>query len=127
MDDAEDGCEAVVLLLFGIAFAAEIPKGDRRSRAFRITIGDKVLLFFTDKVGGVFDGRADEIPPQFEAGWRLRGIAACSQPWIAEQDGEERAQNLATVHLCPGDRVRVVKGPVFRIEAVDVDADIKRA
>src|SRR5690348_2352802 len=86
------------------------------------------MFFVLDELlvlqGGKLDGGPDHIPPDFEPGG-LGGtlVFRLTTTWVAEQDGIERSQDLAAVVIGPFYRVGMLEGPVFRVDAVDAEAD----
>ena len=78
------------------------------------------------QLGGVLDGRTDQPPPRLEARLAGRGERGF-QLWVAQQDGVQRLQDLGPVVIGPADRVWMVEVPVFRVGAIDDDADVETA
>lgn len=120
LDDGEAGCQAIVLFFVGFVVTEQLPERDIFGPALRVWVADEVTILVGDDVGGVFDGRADEVPPRFEAGLRRR-YGFKREPWITKQDGKEGAQDFAAVGVGPIYWISVVKGAIFRIEPIDVE------
>ena len=73
---------------------------------------------------GVLDRRPDQPPPRREPGLHL-GVALCLQRRVAEQDGEQRAEDLAPVLQRPVDGIGVLELPVLRVGSIGVEVDLQ--
>ena len=79
----------------------------------------RVMQITTTKVATacVFDGRTDQVPSGLEAGlWRSGSLTG--QPWIAQEDCIQGAQDFASALGSPINRINVIEGSVFRVSAV---------
>ena len=113
----------LALLVIGFALEKHFLEFDRPWWACHVAVGNKPFGLFGVLGRGVFDGRADHVPPFFKAGWdRFQIGLLLAAPWVAEQNSVECLKNAATVGVGPGDGVGAFEFAVFRVGSIDGEA-----